>query len=188
MSAVARRRFWAGSLLLLLAACDGDVSAEQPEDQPRPAAEFRSAHVRTILEAAEQTVQTRGFSSDGDEWRGFLVEQGSAADEAQLRADTCYVVVAAGSEALGELDLRVYDSDGTEVARDTQNGPGAALHYCPPHAGTHYTAALATAGTGLFAVRRYAGPTGLDIRLDDLFREPVVTPEGTAPTPVRERP
>jgi hypothetical protein len=188
MSHLARRRFWAGLALLLLAACDGDVAAEQPEEEPRAAAEFRSEHVRTILGAAEQTVQTRGFSSDGEEWRGFLVEQGSAADEAQLRADTCYVIVAAGSDALRELDLRVYDSDGTEVARDTQNGPGAALHYCPPHTGTHYTAALATAGTGLFAVRRYAGPTGLDVRLDDLFREPGVAPEGPAQSPPRERP
>ncbi len=178
----------AAALLSVVPACDGGVSADEPSEQPRPAAEFRSEHVRTILGAAEQTVQTRGFSGDGDEWRGFLVEQGSAADEAQLRADTCYVIVAAGSEALRELDLRLYDSDGTEVARDTQNGPGAALHYCPPHAGTHYTAALATAGTGLFAVRRYAGPTGLDIRLDDLFREPPAPAEGSAPLPPRERP
>lgn len=177
------------SLVLVLGlACDGDVSAEQPEEEPRVAAEFRSEHVRTILGAAEQTVQTRGFSSDGDEWRGFLVEQGSAADEAPLRADTCYVILGAGSEALRELDLRVFDSDGTEVARDGQNGPGAALHYCPPHTGTHYTAALATAGTGLFAVRRYAGPTGLDVRLDDLFRDPASAPEGVAQPPSRERP
>jgi len=162
----------------MLMACDGGVSAEEGAPETHLAAEFRSEHVRTVLDAAEQTVQTRGFSSDGEEWRGFLVEQGSAADEASLRAGTCYVILGAGSDALRELDLRVFDSDGTEVARDAQNGPGAALLYCPPHAGTYYTAALATSGTGLFAVRRYAGPTGLDVRLDDLFREaPVAAPE-----------
>jgi hypothetical protein len=122
-------------------------------------------------------VLTRGFSTDGEEWRGFLVEQGSAADEASLRAGTCYVILGAGSEALRELDLRIYDSDGTEVARDADTGPGAAILYCPPHVGTYYRAALATSGTGLFAVRRYAGPTGLDVRLDDLFRGAPAAPE-----------
>jgi len=152
-------------------ACDTDVAAEGPAPAPRRAAEFRSEQVRTVLDAAGQAIQTRGFASSGDEWRGFLVEQGSAADEASLRGGTCYVLLGAGSEALRELDLRIFDSDGSEVSQDAQQGPGAALHYCPPHAGTYYIAALATAGTGLFAVRRYEGPTGIDMRLDDLFRD-----------------
>jgi hypothetical protein len=158
-------------LVPLVAACDDGASAEESAPDPPRAAEFRSEQVRTVIEAAEQTIRTRGFASDGEEQRGFLVAQGSAVHEAPLRAGSCYVILGAGSEALRELDLRIFDSDGTEVAQDAQRGAGAALFYCPPHAGTHYVAALATAGTGLYAVRRYAGPTGLEVRLDDLFRE-----------------
>lgn len=164
------------------AGCDGDVAAEGPVEAPRHAAEFRSEQVRTVLDAAGQAIQTRGFASADDEWRGFLVEQGSAADEAALRGGTCYVFLGAGSDALRELDLRVFDSDGSEVSQDAQHGPGAALQYCPPHAGTYYVAALATSGTGLFAVRRYQGPTGLDLRLDDLFRD---GPGAEPPAPER---
>jgi hypothetical protein len=180
-----RARWRLTALLALCLCCGGcgvEAAAAEPTDELRPAAEFRSEHVRTILDAAEQTVQTRGFASDGDAWRGFLVEQGSEADEASMRAGTCYLILGAGSDALRELDLRVFDSDGTEVARDAEQGAGAALLYCPPHAGTYYIAALATAGTGLFGVRRYQGPTGLDVRLDDLFRDPAQTePFGERP-------
>ncbi len=86
-----------------------------------------------------------------------------------MHGGSCYLVVAAATDALRELDLRLFDSDGGEVAQDAQRGPGAALLYCPPHSGTYYVAALATQGTGLFGVRRFVGPTGLDVRLDNLF-------------------
>lgn len=155
-------------LLSLLAACDG---AEAEGTEPiRRADEFRSERVSEELLAAENLLLTRGFSPEGDEWRGFLVDQGSEVTETTLRAGSCYVVIAAGSGSLQELDVRLFDSDGAEVAQDAHAGPRAALRYCPPHGGTHYVATLATAGAGLFGARRYAGPTGLDVRVDDLFR------------------
>lgn len=157
----------------------------------RRADEFRSQTVSAALDGAGRVLQTRGLSPEGDEWRGFLVDQGSQVSEVSLRAGSCYVVIAAGSSSLAEMDLRLFASDGTEVAQDAQDaqdaegGSGAAVAYCPPHAGTHYVVALATAGTGLFGVRRYAGPTGLDVRVDDLFRRPASRPREA---PGSERP
>lgn len=156
-------------VLSLCLGCDGAEAADAPE--VRRAEEFRSERVSAALDAAGTVLQTRGFSPDGEPWRGFLVDQGSQVSELFLQGDSCHVVVGGGSAALRELDLRLFDSEGTEVATDPTTGPGAALRYYPPRGGTHYVAALATAGTGLFEVRRYAGPTGLAVRIDDLFPE-----------------
>jgi hypothetical protein len=159
------------ALVVALAACGNDATAAEQEPRPRRAEEFHSIEVEAVLEAVEHTVRTRGFSADGDEWRGFLVDQASAVSDAPMHGGSCYLVIGTATEALEELDLRLFDSDGSEVAQDSQRGGGAALLYCPPHSGTYYVAALATEGSGLFGVRRFVGPTGLDVRLDDLFAE-----------------
>ncbi len=169
---------WIPVVLALVAACEDAEAADSPE--VRRADEFRSDRVDEALDAAGRVLQTRGFSPEGEPRRGFLVDQGSAVGEASLRGGSCYAVIAAGSASLRELDLRLFDGEGTEVAKDAHTGPGAALRYCPPHGGTHYVAALATAGTGLYGLRRFAGPTGLDVRVDDLFRDLAPPLEGRA--------
>lgn len=158
-------------LLVVPLGCE-EPAEPAPEPEPEPgarASEFRSAPVDEVLEAAAQRVRTRGFSAEGDDWRGFVVQRETEVADLPMRAGTCYVVVGVGSEALRELDLLLFDSDGAEVARDGQTGPRVAVHYCPPQSGTHYLGVRATTGNGLFAVRRFEGPTGLDVRIDELF-------------------
>lgn len=164
---------WALPVLLGLG-CEPADRATEPvsEVEPVRAADFRSEMLSAVIEKADAALGTRGYSPATDTWRGFLVDRDAAVNDASMQAGTCYVVVGISSTALRELELRVFDSDGGEVARDQRTGRGAALHYCPPQSGTYYTAVRAAAGNGLFAVRRYRGPTGLDIRLDDLFGEP----------------
>lgn len=140
------------------------------EEQAPLAAEFRSSRVDLALADASQVVQTRGFTDRGDEWRGFLLEQAADVHELRMRSGTCYVVLAAGTSALRELDLRLFDSEGSDIAQDDARGAAAALRFCPPQSGTYYVAARASAGTGLFGARTFRGPAGLEIRMDDLFR------------------
>ncbi len=89
-----------------------------------------------------------------------------------MRTGRCYVVMAMGSSALRELDLRVHDGEGNEVAQDSRDGAFSALRYCPPQSGMYFVVAKAMEGSGLFSVRRFRGPTGLEIRLDDVYRGP----------------
>lgn len=140
--------------------------------------EFRSARVSATIEAAARVVRTRGFSNEGEEWRGFLLEQGTQVRSMSMRTGSCYVVVGSGSSALRELDLRIFDGDGAEVARDAEQGSVAAMRFCPAESGTYFVAARAAAGSGLFAVRELRGPTGLAFRVEDVAR--AVTP-ATAP-------
>ncbi|MCZ7684853.1 MAG: hypothetical protein M5U28_41200 [Sandaracinaceae bacterium] len=53
--------------------------------------------------------------------------------------------------------------------RDERRARRAAL--LPSQSGTYYVAAHASAGSGIFEVRAFRGPTGLEIRMDDIFRE-----------------
>src|SRR5690606_29977201 len=115
--------------------------------------------------------QTRGFAPTGEDWRGFLVQHASDVRELPMRSGTCYVGLAAASSAVRELSLRVFDSDGGEVMSEDVRGPAASLLFCPSQSGTYYLAVSASAGNGLFEVRAFRGPTGLDIRIDDVFRE-----------------
>ncbi len=158
--------------MVLLIACEAEPRAEATTADPSPrAAEFRSSAVSQAVDAASEVVETRGFTAQEGDARGFLVEHAADARETSMRSGTCYVAIAAGSAALRELDLRIHDPDGLEVAGDTDDGPRAALLFCPTQTGTYYLTVRATAGGGLYQVRTFRGPTGLEIRTDDLFRQ-----------------
>ena len=171
--------------LIALTACDAGVAASpdpdpaiEPEtvgEAPR-AADFRSPRVQRAMESASGVVRTRGFSVLGEPWRGFLVDQAADVREQPMRAGTCYLVLGAASSALRELNLRVFDSDGGEVVQDAMDGPMAALRFCPAQSGTYFVAVRAAAGSGLFEVRTFRGPTGLEVRIDDLFRDAPAEP------------
>lgn len=160
---------WSG--ILLLVACEAAPRAEATADPSPRAAEFRSSAVSQAVDAASEVVETRGFAAQQGDARGFLVEHAADARETSMRSGNCYVAIAAGSAALRELDLRIHDPDGLEVAGDTGDGPRAALLFCPTQTGTYYLTVRATAGSGLYQVRTFRGPTGLEIRTDDLFRQ-----------------
>lgn len=165
------------SLCLALAAlgCGQRASAPEPAARESPrASEFRSSRVVRAMDAASEIVRTRGFAQEGDEWRGFLVDHASDVRELAMRAGTCHVVLAGASSEVRELNVRIFDSEGSEVVHDATSGPLAALRFCPHQSGTYYLAVQVLAGTGLFEVRTFQGPTGLEIRIDDVFREVAV--------------
>lgn len=146
----------------VLGACTG-AEAEEPI---RRAAEFRSDVVEQRLDRDSDLIRARGFADQVENpWRGFLVDGGAAVDQARFRSGNCYVVLAAASAGIEAMRLGVYDSDGSEVARSEEQR--RALRYCPPQTGTYFVAVRVT-GSGLFAVRRFEGPTGLEVVLDDL--------------------
>jgi hypothetical protein len=156
-------------VFVLAAACGDNVEAAPGVAPPRLASQFQSSEVDASLAGAETIAATRGFSRDGADFRGFLVDHGSIVDEVELEPRRCYVVIAGATQGVGELDMHLYGSDGSELVADRHVGRRAAIGYCPPHPGTFYLAARATEGAGLFAIRRYVGPSGLDVRVDDLF-------------------
>jgi hypothetical protein len=151
----------------------GSCKPPAPNDEAAPppsAAQFVSSRVSASLAQLSRAATTRGFTQEGTDHRGFVVERGPVVVEMPLRSGSCYLLVAAGSEAVRELDVALHAGDGTEVARDDATGALAALHHCPPQSGTFYASVQATAGNGLFALRVLRGPNGLDVRPEDIVR------------------
>ncbi|AKF06820.1 hypothetical protein DB32_003969 [Sandaracinus amylolyticus] len=167
------------AIVLVLAGCGTSTAAPDAGIAAPPrAAEFRSPRVDTMLESASRVIRTRGFTADGDATRGFLLEQATEVRSTSMRTGSCYVALGVGSSAMRELDLRVFDGDGAEVARDAEQGPIAALRFCPAQNGTYFVAVRASAGSGLYATRTFRGPTGIAFRVDDVLRAvaPAVAP------------
>jgi hypothetical protein len=154
---------------LVLVACEPPTETSEASAPP-VAAEFASSRVSASLAQLSRAATTRGFTQEGADHRGFVVERGPVVVEMPLRSGSCYLLVAAGSEAVRELEVALHAGDGTEVARDDAAGPLAALHHCPPQSGTFYASVQATAGNGLFALRVLRGPNGLDVRPEDIVR------------------
>lgn len=159
-------------LAVALAACSEPPSVPVASESlaSPPAGEFVSSRVSAALGQLSRAATTRGFTQEGADHRGFVVERGPEVLEMPLRSGSCYLVVAAGSEAIRELDVALYAGDGTEVERDDATGALAALHHCPAQSGTFYASVQATAGNGLFALRVLRGPNGLDVRPADIVR------------------
>jgi len=162
------------SAALAAASCDASPASGHIATREAPrAAELRSTRVRESIEGAARVLRTRGYSPAGEERRGFVVERASLVEELPMRTGSCYVAIGSGSAALSALELALHDSDGAAVAHE--DGPTdarAALRFCPPHSGTYYLAARAVTGSGIVALRVFEGPSGLDVRVDDLFGAP----------------
>lgn len=152
-------------LLLCLSACPRTVE-DAPVTEIR-SEEFVSSALEARLDVAADRARARGFSSEEGVWRGFIVHRGSDVHEVSLQSGACHLFVAAGSEAIEAFDLVVYDSTGSEAARSSGS---PAVRICPSQSGVYFVA-LRTTGSGLFSVRRFQGPSGLDLRLDDLTGE-----------------
>jgi hypothetical protein len=155
------------ALSALLPACGEEPSAPI-EPEPVHAAAYRSDSVDAALDVAILAARTRGYSAEGVPFRGFAVEQSTTVEEISLENGSCYALVAAASGGVRELDLALFDADGIEAARDVTSGPSAALVFCPVVTGTYYGVVRATEGSGLFGVRSFRGPTGLDVSPQDL--------------------
>jgi hypothetical protein len=168
---VARRISLAALSFLAIACAPADEPAAVVPERV-PAGEYRSASVDSSLDLAMRAAQTRGYSADGVPFRGFAVEQSTAVDELSLESGSCYALVAAASGGVRDLDLALFDADGSEAARDLTSGASAALVFCPVTSGTYYGVVRATAGSGLFGVRLFRGPTGLDVSPEDLVLPP----------------
>ena len=136
--------------------------------EPR-ADEYQSPFLAAELERITRDLSTRGFTRDGAENRGFLAAPSTVAREQALHAGGCYVAVIVGTKAIGELDARMFDINGAEVATSNLEGPHATFDYCPSQSGTYYVTVRAKQGAGLYEMRLFHGPSGVESRSEDLF-------------------
>ena len=139
----------------------------EPSEEETP---FVSLELDQRLDAAAAGARERGFTAQsGEPWRGFIVDGGTEVQELDLRSGRCHAFIVVGSSAIENLRMTLHDSEGVELLR-----ADGGLQHCPSQSGVYFLA-LRSTGSGLFAARRFEGPAGLDLRLEDLI-EPSVRP------------
>lgn len=103
-----------------------------------------------------------GFEPSGEYQRGSLAEGESQEGALVFEDGRCARVLAVGDNTITDLDLSLYDPNGSIVRRDTAEGPRAEaglLHpVCPSQPGVFHVRVTARKGAGAYALRSYQSP------------------------------
>ncbi|MEM6960683.1 MAG: hypothetical protein AAF355_15925 [Myxococcota bacterium] len=158
-----------GLFVLWLVGCPIEASSE-PESERLKSTDFYAASLDSRLRRAVDVLRTRGFDSDAPILRTFLVERDAHVHDATLSRGRCYVFAGVATDAVEQLSIRVFDSDGARAVEEHSLGAATAAFFCPSDSGRYFVALTASRGNGLLAFRRLSGPTGLTLRVDDIFR------------------
>jgi hypothetical protein len=161
-----------GALLGLVAVAGYGCGSTDTEPSGRTPEPFRSDALEQGLDRVRARLETRGLAEEGEPFRGFLVQAETVVHEAPLDSGECAVLAARASSGVHGVELQLFDVEGTSVARVAAPAPHAALRYCAPQRGLYYVGVRSTEGHGLYELRRFRGPRGLELRLEGLFDEP----------------
>ncbi len=171
--ATVRAGFALSSVALVLAACAG----------VRPQTELEPRYV-----ADPNTIVAMGLAETAP------IQQASIAEgrDARLKLDLplgCTTVVVLGGAGVKDVHAAVEDAQGNPIAKDSGNGPEAAVRACVPAAGAYVLAVTMKRGSGDVVAATWSGGTASSPR------EPVIAlqttresalPQGSceAPTPL----
>lgn len=119
-------------------------------------------------------METRGYGTPTHALRTFVLEGEGEALPVDLPTGACATWVALGGGGLRDLDLRLFDGDGNEVAADAVRGEGGLVHVCPaatPEPGTapYYVELRAVEGSGAVVVGAFASAAGEGEGFAELF-------------------
>ncbi len=126
--------------IVLVAACGGGEGQLEPR--------FVALH---------NAMQAMGMSRVGAISEGSLPEGAEARIESDLRGGECYTFVALGDDRVRDVNLRVVDEAGEEIARDTTYDRHAAAQVCPDESGTYQVVVRMASGQGGYTVTSWSG-------------------------------
>jgi hypothetical protein len=94
------------------------------------------------LGAAEPSLALTGTGISGDSLGGF----------ADIGAGECALLLGRGTRGVQDVDVFVFDDDGTVIASDEAPTKNASLLVCPPHAARVFASTRLAAGFGMYAL------------------------------------
>lgn len=113
--------------------------------------------VATRIRARHQAAGEHGTAIN-DVVRGELTTSLSRDFEVAAEAGHCYVVLAAGVPSVRELDLKVFDALGNELARDAERDAFPRARFCPTIAGRFRVNVRMFQGYGPYGVQVFQVP------------------------------
>lgn len=140
-----------------------------PPDSAVPAAQAIGPAAQDLLEL--------GYVASLPDLSGTLEHGRAAVQRVDLSAGLCYVIQGAADGSVHDLDLRIMDERGTELARDTATDPRPRLRVCPERSGPFRLEVRMFDGDGAYVVRTLAlatladAPSSLPPRLRQRWAE-----------------
>lgn len=143
----------------LLAACN-DPPAPAPKDtkvtDPKPPAPLEAA----VWEWAHRDAST--YEPSGPYFTEALETGHSTDHSVLLQNGRCARFFAVAEQSIGDLEIGVFDTNGSLVRQESSPGARAEIGkdhpICPPATGMYRVHVTARAGTGKYALRAYQSP------------------------------
>lgn len=107
--------------------------------------------------AVHNTLAAMGLAQTGPLNQGSLPEGAEARTTQRLEAGQCYTFVAFGDGAVRDLDVRVLDDAGVEIARDGTTDRTAAARACPAASGDYVVVVAMRGGSGDYTMTAWSG-------------------------------
>lgn len=107
--------------------------------------------------AVHNALTAMGMAQTGSINEGSLPEGADARVVTRLEAGECYTFVAFGSDGVRDVDLRVLDEGGEEVARDVTHDRQAAAQVCADRSGDYQAVVTMTRGQGGYVLSAWSG-------------------------------
>jgi hypothetical protein len=121
-------------------------------DPDEPGRQITSSAEQALTHNAQELLDI-GYVSYGESGGGTLLEGTVAAHAVNLSAGSCYALLASGGPGVRDLDLRLLDPAGGELARDTATDPSPLLRVCPEVSGAFRLEVRMFSGSGPYAYR-----------------------------------
>ncbi|MDI7268418.1 MAG: hypothetical protein QME96_10525 [Myxococcota bacterium] len=134
---------------------------------------------RALARAAER-LASAGYSPAGPAGRDFLVKKQGSTWAVPVEAGRCYVLAAASSSELTDLDAYLFAAGGATVDQDRRRDNHPVIRHCPGDTGTMYLMFEVFEGAGVFYWAQFVGPAGSTIDLGAVF--PGTTEDPPGPT------
>lgn len=147
LTAVVRADVGAGAArLALFVQVNSDEAAGGPRDE-----------LSNRLDAAIRAGAAR-WTLRGEQWRRSFDAPGIAVLDTHLDAGRCHAFVAVGQAGVADLDLRLRDRDGAELARDLLLDATPIVVYCADNATDVELDVAVTIGSGTVALQHLTRP------------------------------
>lgn len=116
--------------------------------------------LETRYVAVHNALAASGLNQTGAISAGSLSQGTEASIPMQLAADSCYTFVALGTDGAANVDVRVFDAAGTQVAADNTQDANAAARYCATATANYTIKVRMTGGSGSYMLAGYVGGQG----------------------------
>ncbi|MFW6087919.1 MAG: PPC domain-containing protein, partial [Myxococcota bacterium] len=114
-------------------------------------------HLEPRFDAVHNALIAAGMSQSGPTQRGSLDEGAQRRLQVRFEGGLCHTLVVLGSGTVRDVNVRVRDEGGEEVATDATDGREAAVRVCPAETSEFQVVVHMARGQGAFVVSSWSG-------------------------------